>query len=87
MLVLSRKQDEFLVITAPDGMEIRIVVVRIGQDKVRLGISAPREVIIDRQQIHERKQRDKAKNVSKPIRQSDDELCQPNAANPEIKTG
>lgn len=47
MLVLSRKKDEFIVI----GESIRIVVVEIRGDKVRLGIEAPKDVKIDREEI------------------------------------
>ena len=47
MLVLSRKRNESIVI---DG-SIVITVVEIRGDKVRLGIVAPREVPIHRQEI------------------------------------
>ena len=47
MLVLSRKRNESIVI---DG-SIVITVVEIRGDKVRLGIEAPREVSIHRQEI------------------------------------
>jgi carbon storage regulator len=47
MLVLSRKKNESIVI---DGT-IVITVVEIRGDKVRLGIEAPREVSIHRQEI------------------------------------
>jgi carbon storage regulator len=47
MLVLSRKKDESIII---DG-SIVITVVEIRGDKVRLGIQAPREVPIHRQEI------------------------------------
>ncbi len=50
MLVLSRKKDEAIVI---DG-RIRIVVVEIRGDKIRLGIEAPREVSVHRAEIQER---------------------------------
>ena len=47
MLVLSRKRNESIII---DG-SIVITVVEIRGDKVRLGIEAPREVPIHRQEI------------------------------------
>jgi len=47
MLVLSRKRNESIVI---DG-SIVITAVEIRGDKVRLGIEAPREVPIHRQEI------------------------------------
>ena len=49
MLVLSRKKDESIVIND----NIVITVVEIRGDKVRLGIQAPREVPIHRQEIFE----------------------------------
>lgn len=47
MLVLSRKKDERIVIDD----QIVIMVVEIRGDKVRLGIEAPREVPIHRQEV------------------------------------
>ena len=47
MLVLSRKKNEGLMI----GDEVRIVVVDIRGDKVRLGIEAPREVSVQRDEV------------------------------------
>lgn len=50
MLVLSRKTDESIVISGG----IRITVVEIGPGRVRLGITAPDSVRVDRQEIHDR---------------------------------
>jgi carbon storage regulator len=50
MLVLSRKAGEEVVI----GNDIRIKVVEIQGGKVRIGIVAPEEVAVDRQEIHEK---------------------------------
>lgn len=49
MLVLSRHADEEIII----GEDIRIVVVEIRGDRVRLGIEAPKEVPIHRLEIKE----------------------------------
>lgn len=50
MLVLSRKEDESIVITC--GKErITIFVARLTHDQVRLGIEAKRHVIIHRGEI------------------------------------
>ena len=53
MLVLSRKKDETIVI----GNLVRITIVEIRGDKVRLGVDAPTEVVVDRLEVHEAKQR------------------------------
>jgi carbon storage regulator len=51
MLVLSRKLNETIVINDT----IRITVVGIKGDRIRLGIEAPRDVIVDRAEVHARK--------------------------------
>ena len=51
MLVLTRRPGEQIVI---DG-NIRITLVSIRGDRVRLGIEAPPTVTVDRQEIHERR--------------------------------
>lgn len=51
MLVLSRKMNEEIVI----GDNIRITVVEIGPGRVKIGVSAPRDVSVDRGEIAERK--------------------------------
>lgn len=48
MLVLGRKTDERIFLTMPDGRNITIVVTEIHPDKVRIGIEAPRDVVIVR---------------------------------------
>ena len=47
MLVLSRKKNESIVI----NKDITIVVVDIRGDKVRLGVEAPKEVPVHRQEV------------------------------------
>ena len=51
MLVLSRHRDESLIITAPDGTVIKIMVVAILGDRVRLGTEAPRDWSVHRHEI------------------------------------
>jgi len=55
MLVLSRQRDESIMIG--DNVEITIVDVR--GDKVRLGITAPREVSVHRREVYDAIQREK----------------------------
>lgn len=51
MLVLTRRPGEEIVI---DG-NIRITVVAVKGDRIRIGIEAPPSVVVDRQEIHERR--------------------------------
>jgi carbon storage regulator len=57
MLVLSRQRDESIVI----GDNIVITIVDIRGDKVRLGIEAPGEVPVHRQEVFEAIQRENRK--------------------------
>lgn len=50
MLVITRKRDEAIIIG--DGIEIKVL--RVGKDGVRLGITAPNDVAVHRQEIYER---------------------------------
>ena len=54
MLVLSRRKNEKIVING----EITLTVVEIRGDKVRLGVEAPREVRVNRWEIHQAIQRE-----------------------------
>ncbi len=54
MLVLSRQRDESIMI----GDNIVVTIVDIRGDKVRLGISAPTEIPVHRQEIYEAIQRE-----------------------------
>ncbi len=54
MLVLSRQRDESIII----GDNIVITVVDIRGDKVRLGINAPTEIPVHRQEVYEAIQRE-----------------------------
>ena len=54
MLVLSRHRDESIII----GDDIVITVVDIRGDKVRLGINAPVEIPVHRQEVYEAIQRE-----------------------------
>ncbi len=53
MLVLTRRIGEEIVI---DG-SIRVTIVAIQEGRVRLGVTAPANVRVDRQEIHERRAR------------------------------
>lgn len=55
MLVLSRQRDESVMI----GDDIEITIIDVKGDKVRLGITAPREVSVHRREIYDTIQREK----------------------------
>lgn len=57
MLVLSRQRDESIII----GDNIIITIVDIRGDKVRLGINAPTEIPVHRQEVYEAIQRENLK--------------------------
>lgn len=50
MLLLSRRQGESIIISD----NIKIKVVSLGAGKVRLGISAPKEVVVHREEVKNR---------------------------------
>lgn len=49
MLVLTRKKDERIVI----GEDVVVTVVEVRGDKVRLGIEAPKEITVHRQEVYD----------------------------------
>jgi len=65
MLVLSRQRDESIVI----GDDIVITVVDVRGDKVRLGIDAPSNIPVHRQEVYEAIQRESIRAAQ--TRQSD----------------
>lgn len=54
MLVLSRKQEESIVI----GEVMTVKVISINGDRVRLGIDCPQEVSVHRKEVHDAIQRE-----------------------------
>jgi len=53
MLVLSRKINQSIMV----GDNVRVVVVAVDRDQVKLGIEAPREIAVHRSEIYEEIQR------------------------------
>ena len=56
MLVLQRLPDESILI----GDDIRVKVIKIRGDRVSLGVSAPKEVSIHREEVYEAVKREKS---------------------------
>lgn len=61
MLILTRRPDETVVI----GKDIRVRVMGVNGNQVRIGIEAPKNIEVDREEIHERKQQERA-NKKRP---------------------
>jgi carbon storage regulator len=53
MLILTRRQAETVVI----GDSVRVTVLDIKGGRVRLGVTAPREIIVNREEICEKTRR------------------------------
>jgi carbon storage regulator len=62
MLILSRKIGESLVI-GDDSEPVTVTVISIQGNQVKIGISAPREVLVDREEIRRIKQKFARKNT------------------------
>jgi len=56
MLVLSRMRDQSVMI----GDDVEIIIVDVRDDKVRLGITAPKDIPVHRKEIYDAIQREKA---------------------------
>lgn len=53
MLVITRRENESLILRNPidPNRPIRVMLVRVGGGKVRVGIDAPRDVLVDREEL------------------------------------
>jgi carbon storage regulator len=58
MLVLSRQRDESIMI----GDDVEIIIVDVRGDKVRLGITAPKNIPVHRREIYDAIQREKTES-------------------------
>ncbi|MCL4110116.1 UNVERIFIED_CONTAM: hypothetical protein GTU68_024961 [Idotea baltica] len=67
MLVLSRQRDESIII----GDNIVITIVDIRGDKVRLGIQAPKDITVHRQEIYDAIRNENAENTDTDSAQSE----------------
>jgi carbon storage regulator len=55
MLVLSRQKDESIII----GDDVEVTIVDVRGNKVRLGITAPKNISVHRREVYEAIQREK----------------------------
>jgi len=79
MLVLSRKKNEKIVIG--EGAEkVTLVIVEIRGDKVRLGVEAPKELPVHRQEVYDaihRKASQAQSDPAAPVTQPDASASSP----------
>jgi len=73
MLVLSRQRDQSIII----GDNVVITVVDVRGDKVKLGIEAPKEIPVHRQEVYEAIQRENRQAAL--LKPDDARLLGPNA--------
>lgn len=86
MLVLSRQRDESIMI----GDKVVITIVDIRGDKVRLGIQAPQEIPVHRQEVYEaiqREHRAAGRTQSADTPESTGPAASPTAVPPTGKSG
>jgi carbon storage regulator CsrA len=81
MLILSRRPNESLRI----GNNVVITVVGFSGNQIRLGISAPPNVVIDREEVHLRKIAEHIPTLS-PVTASRNPVASPAATLPRVRT-
>ncbi|MFA5554818.1 MAG: carbon storage regulator CsrA [Phycisphaerae bacterium] len=72
MLVLSRQKDESIVI----GDDVEITIVDVRGDKVRLGITAPKNISVHRREVYDAIQREKAAKKEDSAKEKSDQKPQ-----------
>lgn len=59
MLILTQGPGDMVVITCPDGTEIRVMVTRVVGSQIHIGYAAPKSYVVDREKIYVRKKRER----------------------------
>ena len=59
MLVLTREKHEVIIIGNDTGLKIKVEIVDVRGDKVRLGITAPKSIFVHRKEIYDAIQKEK----------------------------
>jgi len=52
MLIVSRKVHQGVIIGLPDGRKVRVVLVGTDRGKCKIGVDAPSDVRVDREEVH-----------------------------------
>lgn len=68
MLVLSRQRDESIMI----GDDVEIIIVDVRGDKVRLGITAPKDIPVHRREIYDAIKKEKAEGTESEKQKASD---------------
>lgn len=69
MLILTRRVGETIMI----GSDVTVTVLGVKGNQVRVGVNAPRDVAVHREEIYERIKREEQEGTSRPHKPGDGE--------------